>query len=62
MIAIRKFAVAGATFAVMPAGAIVIQNSGAGTSLVGKSSGGEPFPFPKVSSRQTGNSRCGWPR
>jgi len=42
---IRKFAVAGATFSVLFVGAIVIQNSDAVASLVGRSSGAEPFVF-----------------
>ena len=62
MIAIRKFAVAGATFAVLLAGAIVIQYSGAGASLVGKNSGGEPFAFsppPELSPEEARDPRFG---
>ena len=62
MIAIRKFAVAGATFAVLLAGAIVIQYSGAGASLVGKNSGGEPFafsPLPELSPEEARDPRFG---
>ena len=62
MIAIRKFAVAGASFAVLLAGAIVIQYSGAGASLVGKNSGGEPFafsPLPELSPEEARDPRFG---
>ncbi len=62
MIAIRKYAIAGVTFAVLVAGALVIQNSGAGASLVGKSSGDEPFafsPLPELSPEEARDPRFG---
>jgi hypothetical protein len=62
MIAVRKYAVAGATFAVLLVGAIAIQNSGAVASLVGRSSGGEPFVFsppPELSPEEARDPRFG---
>jgi hypothetical protein len=62
MIAVRKYVIAGATFAVLLAGAIVIQNSGAVASLVGRSSGGEPFvfsPLPELRPEEARDPRFG---